>query len=360
MTEDFTTRLRLQLREAALREEQRGGFARAATAAWTHPSLALGSLAAAVAVMLVVGLGVWMVASTGTETAQPPGAGPRVVANVDVGGGLGASARSAFGSVWLADTNEGQILRVDPRTRRVTARIPVGSEATMDVAAGSVWALGVANTGAPLLRIDPRAGRVIERIPLQTPQGAAFQGGFVIAAPSRVWVIGNDAIGIDPVSNRVVSEIRLGGDFKVIDAVVNNGELWLTRADRSITRFDAVSGRRLGRMSWSAKGFLFPYADKLVSVAPRAVALVDPETGRALWTRPLRAQQLNDATIASGRLLVEGTTPAAREQMWELDPRTGRGLGTTTVPGFTILRTLAVGRDVWTITAGGKVVIVSP
>ena len=78
MTDDFTARLRLQLREAALREEDRGGLARAATAVRTRPSLAVGSFAAALAVGLVLVLGLWMVASTDTETTAPD-AGPRVV-----------------------------------------------------------------------------------------------------------------------------------------------------------------------------------------------------------------------------------------------------------------------------------------
>jgi outer membrane protein assembly factor BamB len=354
MSEEFTERLRLQLREAALREERRGGFARAATAAWTRPSLAVGSLAAAVAVILVVVLGVWMVSSIGTETAKPPATGPRVVADVQVAGALGGSARFAYGSVWLTESDQGQILRVDPRTRRVTARIPTGSEVTMDAVAGSVWAARRPGSGGPLLRIDARTGKILKRIPLRTP-------GFVLAAPSRVWVIGNGAIGIDPATNRVVAQIRLGGDFTVVDAGVRAGELWLTRGDRSITRFDAESGRRLGRTLWPAKGFMVPYADKLISIDSGSAALLDPRTGRPLWTTRLPGvQQCNDATIAGGRLLVEGTTTAGREQMWELDPRTGRMVGTTTVPGFTILRTLTVGRDVWVTTAGGKVVVVSP
>jgi outer membrane protein assembly factor BamB len=173
-------------------------------------------------------------------------------------------------------------------------------------------------------------------------------------------VIGNEAIAIDPVSNRVVSQIRLGGDFKVVDAFVSNGELWLTRADDSVTRFDAVTGRRLGRATWRAKGFMFPYADKLVSVGSGRASLVDPQTGRALWTTRIPAQEEHDATIAGGRLLLQGTGAGGREQMWELDPRTGRMVGGTAIPGFSVLRTLPVGRDVWTITAGGKVVIVSP
>jgi hypothetical protein len=78
---------------------------------------------------------------------------------------------------------------------------------------------------------------VIKRIPPRTPAGGPFQGGFVISAPSRVWAIGNGAIGIDPATNRVVSEIRLGG---------------------SITRFDATSGRRIGPTSSPAKASCSP------------------------------------------------------------------------------------------------------
>jgi len=360
MTEEFTERLRLQLREAALREERRAGLSRAATAAWTRPSLAVGSLAAAVAIGLVLVLGLWMVFSTKPETAKPPAAGPRVVANVQVADALGFSGRAAYGSVWLSESSAGQILRVDPRTRRVTARIPAGGEVTMDTAARSVWAAPYASTGGPLLRIDARTGKVVKRIPMRTPAGATFGGGFVIAAPSRVWVIGNDAIAVDPVSNRAVSEIRLGGDYKVVDAFVGNGELWLTRGDKSITRFDAVTGRRLGRVPWQAKGFMFPYADKLVSVGSGGASLVDPKTGRALWTTRIPAQHATDATIVGGRLLIEGTAADGRERMWELDPRTGRMAGSTPIPGFTVLRTIAVGRDVWATTAGGKVFVVSP
>jgi hypothetical protein len=361
MSEEFTERLRMQLREAALREERRGGFARAVTTVWTRPSLAVGSLAAAVAAVLVLVLGAWVLLSTRPETAKPPVTGPRVVANVQIADALGLSGGSAYGSVWLTDSGSGEVLRVDPTTRRVIARIATGGEATMAAAAGSVWVSAFARTRtAPLLRIDARSGKVVERIPLRTPTGGAFQGGFVLAAPSRVWVIGNEAIAIDPVSNRVVSQIRLGGDFKVVDALVNNGELWLTRGDGSITRFDSVNGRRLGRTSWPAKGFLFPYADKLISVGSGGASLVDPKTGRALWTTRIPAQEEHDATVAGGSLLVAGTATSGREQIWELDPRTGRLGGRTTVPGFSVLRTLTVGRDVWVTTAGGKVVIVRP
>ena len=54
--------------------------------------------------------------------AQPPTAADRQHPLVSQGG----SMASAFGSVWVADIASGRLLRLDPRTRAVEARIPLG------------------------------------------------------------------------------------------------------------------------------------------------------------------------------------------------------------------------------------------
>jgi len=364
MTDDFTARLRLQLREAALREEDRGGLARAATAVRTRPSLAVGSFAAALAVGLVLVLGMWMVASTNTETTAPD-AGPRVVANVPIADALGRGTTVAFGSVWLSETNNGNILRVDPRTRRVTARIPVGSEVSLAAGDGSIWAIpreAGRVAASPLMRIDPRTNRIVARIPMRAPGGSPFLGVFIVVGP-RVWVIGGTSVlAVDATRNRPVREVELGGSYQINDASLRDGELWLTRGDRTITRLDAVNGRRLGRLPWRVPtgGYVFPYADKLVKVAQRSVSLADPSTGRPLWRTRL-GTQVNGADIAGGRLYVEGLNgSSARDTLWELDPRTGRVLGTMTVPVFGVVGSARVGRDLWLTSAAGRVVVVSP
>jgi outer membrane protein assembly factor BamB len=296
------------------------------------------------------------------EPAGPPG--PRVVANVTLGDALGPSARPGFGAMWLSDSSRGAILRVDPRTRRVTKRIPVGSEVALATAAGSVWALprGPGYQGGPLLRIGPRTGRTIARIPLRPAAGGPFRGGSLIVAGARVWVLGaTGAVAVDPARDRVVAEIRLGGSFTVSDAFVRDGELWLTRADRSVTRFDARTGRRLGVLSWRTEGFLVPFADRLIAVTKDSVALVDPRTGRATWRRPL-GTDLRDAQVSGASVFVEGGDgpPAARDRLWQLDARTGRVAGATTMPEFGPAGMVAVGRGVWVLTAGGRAVVVEP
>jgi outer membrane protein assembly factor BamB len=314
------------------------------------------ALAAVVTAALVIG-------ARGPRPAAVTG--PRVVADLAVGDALGAVARPAFGSMWLSDSSRGEIVRVSLRTRRVTRRIPIGSEAALEIAAGSVWALprGPGYQGGPLLRIGPQTGRTIARIDLRTPAGGPFRGGSLLAAGGRVWVLGaTGAVAVDPAKDGVVAAIRLGGSFTVTDALVHDGELWLTRGDQSVTRFDARTGRRLGAVRWATTGgFLVPVAGRMIQVTKDAVALVDPANGGTVWRRPL-GTALRDAQVSGTRLFVVGGDGpvAARDRVWELDARTGRLLGALTMPEFGPAGMVAVGRGVWLPTAGGRAVVVDP
>jgi hypothetical protein len=325
----------------------------------TRSAVAAVAAAAAVAVLLAVA---FVIGAREPRPAAPPG--PRVVADVVVGDALGAVARPAFGSMWLSDSSRGEIVRVNLRTRRVTRRIPIGSEAAVETAAGSVWALrrGPGYQGGPLFKIGPSTGRTIARIALRTPAGGPFRGGSLVIAGGRVWVLGPmGAVAVDPAVDRVVAAIRLGGAFFVTGALARDGELWLTRGDRSVTRFDARTGRRLGRLPWRSEGFLVPFADRLVAVTKDTVALVDPATGRAAWRRPL-GTDLHDAAVSGSRLFVVGGDGpvGTRDRVWELDAYTGRVAGALTMPEFGPEGLVTVGRGVWVLTAGGRAVVVEP
>ena len=277
---------------------------------------------------------------------------------------LGGLPATGFGSVWLSESQQGQILRVDPHTRRVVARIDAGAEVTLAVGDGSVWAASRASGtfGRPLLRIDPRTNRVIARIPRRSPSGAPFPGGgFVAVAGSRVWVLSpTGALIVDPATNRVIREIALGGGFQVVDAHVQDAALWLTRANGTITRFDTRTGRRLGVLPWTTRGALFPFADRLVSATRRSVALVDPRTGRAAWRTRL-GTELHGFVVNGPRVFVEGADGAtARERVWQLDARTGRVAGAVTMPQFGVVGGIPVGDGVWALTSNGHAVVVSP
>jgi putative pyrroloquinoline-quinone binding quinoprotein len=355
MSDDFTARLQTQLRDAAWREERRGALSRTLLAARPRPAVALGALAAAVAAALLVLFSIGLGARE-PEPATPPG--PRVVANVEVAGQLTPNVgTTAFGSAWLNDSSRGEIIRVDRRTRRVTARIPVGGDASIAAAAGSVWALP--RPSDALVRIDPRSNRVAARIPL----GNTFANSTVVPAGSRVWAIGqNGAAAVDTARGRVVARIGYSASgFQLVDAFVRGDELWMTSADGTVRRYDARTGRRLGRLPWKPEGTLYPLGDALIAV-PRpgaAVALVDPRTGRAHWRSSVRGE-IHEAEVAGTRVYLAGTDPGGRERFWVLDGRNGRSLGTLAVPGFSVVGVVPIGRDVWLPLLGGRVVIVAP
>ena len=362
VTADVPTRLRMQLRDAALGLDRRVGLVGAAAriAPATRRGAAALGLAAAV-LLAALGTAVWSITDAGTARSAP---GPRVVETVALADGLGRSAQVAFGSVWLSATNDAAVLRVDPRTRRVLARIAVGTDVNLGVGAGAVWAVPrhPSRETARLVRIDPRTNRVVARIPLPSPGGRYPLGGASVLAGRRVWVVGAQGlVAVDPATNRPVRQIVLGGDFLVEDSHLRGGELWVSRADRSITRLDAVTGHRLGRLGWPAPSVvLLPARDRVVKVERRSVALADAVGGRTLWRTRL-GSRLNDADVVAGRLLVEGADGTnSRDRLWELDPRTGRVLGALTVPGFSVTALLRVGGDAWVVTADGHVIVVAP
>jgi RNA polymerase sigma-70 factor (ECF subfamily) len=363
---DVATRLWTQLRDAA----PRGRVAAAAPAA--RPGLCRRTARAArgrrtvtavVAGVVLLAVAAAVVSSlAGSERA--PARGPRVVATLAPAEALGRTAEVAFGSVWLSATNDAAILRVDPATRRVIARIPVGTDVNLAAGAGAIWAVPrrPSVTATRLIRIDPRTNRVVARIAVPSPGGRyPLFGASVIAGP-RVWVVGAmGLLAVDPARDRPTRAIVLGGDFLVVDSLLRGNELWVVRADRSITRFDVASGRRLGRLGWSAaEGFVVSHGGRVVMGSRGSVALVDAAAGRTVWRTRL-GTQVNEAAFAGGRLLVEGANGAsARDTLWELDPRTGHVLGAVTVPGFSVNALLRVGGDAWLVTADGHVIVVAP
>ena len=117
----------------------------------------------------------------------------RVVATIDAGGPLGFSQTIAVGSsgVWLADPFHEQVVRIDPKTRRVTARIPAGAVTTLAVTGDAVW--GLSSMG--LVRVDPAR----DRLAAVAPDPDLRRARFVAADAGVVWTAGWSSVSrIDP------------------------------------------------------------------------------------------------------------------------------------------------------------------
>ena len=85
------------------------------------------------------------------------------------------------GSVWVTNLYSSTVARIDPRTNRVVARIPVGARPYgLAAGGGSVW---VSNSGeGTVSRIDPRTNRVVKTFDAGTePNG-------LLHAYGALWV----------------------------------------------------------------------------------------------------------------------------------------------------------------------------
>jgi len=142
---------------------------------------------------------VW-VASTGVLERIDP-ATNAVVASVDLQGRSVSAIAADATAVWAVAVTEptdqggqwtGSLVRVDPARNAVVAEIPLGLQVSgyedeVVLGAGAVWVLGVrwfeqedAEYGSDLIRIDPTTNRVAARVPV---------GGFhMVMGSGEVWV----------------------------------------------------------------------------------------------------------------------------------------------------------------------------
>jgi hypothetical protein len=199
VTLDLEDRLWEQLEAAADREAARGRVARGAASTraalpkWKLRAAAPLAAGAAVVVLLLVALA--------PDRPRPQWRADRFAVT---GADLGAAV-AGHGALWSYDRHSGQLLRLDPRTHRVVARVvlPVPSgDVSLASGAGAVWAVPSAairhSAPAPahpppgeLVRIDPRTDRVAARVSLRAPDGSPLLPVDVVALPGAVWVWGD-------------------------------------------------------------------------------------------------------------------------------------------------------------------------
>jgi outer membrane protein assembly factor BamB len=357
MSVDFVARLRLQLREAAERDTRRGRVGRAATAArrgivW-RPVLVGAAVACGLLVLVAATLSALHRGSPPVE--QPVLATHRVqlVASGPLVGQGGAIA-SGFGAVWASDAGTGELARVDPRSRRVLARVPVGAQAFPAVGAGAVWA----TADGRLIRIDPTSNRVTARIPLGLGSRAfaavSVDGGVV-------WVVSPlELLRIDPRRNTVDRRIALDRrHFQAYGFASDQDHLYVLRADGVLLVRDAVTGTGVSSARIAVAGLLMGAADGVVMVASGAdVAAADASSGRTVWRANLGNARVNDGFLAGSSLWLHVTDGGTdRDRLVRLDARSGHVTGSLTLPEFGVAGLAPIGGDVWIVSPNGRLVI---
>jgi DNA-binding SARP family transcriptional activator/streptogramin lyase len=198
--------------------------------------------------------GVWVLGSDGTLAQVDPLFGSTILklrvnpVGLDVGhaGAFGQPTPMSVGkrNVWIADLAQG-IVRIDSATRR-RLRLKVGRVDGLALGDGAVWAVG--GPTATVLRIDPRTNRVTARIPIVS--GPNFESPFpyaIAVGAGFVWVVNGNTgtvTKIDPALRGVVATIPIGVGANVLGIAVGDGAAWITNSSKgTLVRIDAVSNR---------------------------------------------------------------------------------------------------------------------
>jgi DNA-binding beta-propeller fold protein YncE len=201
--------------------------------------------------------------SAGPAPKASPTAGAGLAARIKVGERAGAPAVSE-GAVWVPNTGDGTLSRIDPRRNRVVATITIGVPEAMlahgcgpsnehtfysgsfllrrcdvpsAVATSPGWVWVTKNDDQSVARIDPRTNRISQVIPV----GTDLWG--IAADTSQVWVTDyyhGNVVRIDPATNRAVA--TLTGFSGPTGVGIGAGAVWVVETGaRRLARIDPAS-----------------------------------------------------------------------------------------------------------------------
>jgi streptogramin lyase len=150
----------------------------------------------------------------------------------------------AQGSLWVTNDQHGsfgRLYRIDPKTRRIVARIPIQNDPVSIVSAdGSLW-VGESDTGK-VVRVDPKSGEVEGR-PISV-------GGALLtlaAGDGTIWVANNYSgrlATIDARTARVIANRPLPGVYEI---AASEGTVWATFGDAGTLTGFGRTGRQTHR-----------------------------------------------------------------------------------------------------------------
>jgi hypothetical protein len=253
------------------------------------PGPVTATLEDAAGVEVVSGAGSVWVAGTEQILRIDP-ATNRIVARIDAGG-FPTTLAMAGGALWAttfrqAATLEQDIVKVDPSSNEVTVRLPAG-DVVQDLAASDtdVWVLTGGDPETPLVKlvhVDPVAGRVAGTVELRLP--SLFVR--LVAGPEGAFVMGG---GQTPTLTHVLPDHRVAATVPLADPpsggiVYDSGAVWLVNRDRNtIAKVDVAARKVVGSYPLPPlPTYVTAGGGKLwVTIDPTSVVPVDPATGAA-------------------------------------------------------------------------------
>ena len=223
----------------------------------------------------------------------------------------------AFKTLWTGDCATGELVRIDPKTSKSTAKIASGiGPATTALAAGgdSVWVLS--DVRGTLSRIDPDQNAVVAelRVPADCTSLTFGETALWLACPAA-----NKVLRVDPATNLVDKSIEVSSLPEAI--AIGEGSVWVLCAkDGKLERIDPKTNKvsKTIDLGAPASGGALAIGENfvLVSMPGFPIARIDPATDKV-------AQQFfgdGGGALKAGLGFVWLVNREAGT-VWKLDPR---------------------------------------
>jgi hypothetical protein len=226
--------------------------------------------------------------------------------------------------------------RMDTATNRVAATVQLGSYETWEdvvTAFGSLWLLD--NGGDAVVRLDPVTGAVQARIEHLSGLTHAVEGD------GSLWVLANGSIlRIDPATNQMANRLNLG-DRDAYHLAFGDGRIWI---QTSLPGVEADAWYQMTRP---------PAA---IGDNTNGVAVVDAKTLQVVARSPVVGGTIEDVAFAGGAAWAYACAPAGSgdcsSEILRVEP-TGEISRTVPVAGA-ITAIEGNGSDVWVATGPGQ------
>ena len=189
---------------------------------------------------------IWALDSFGTLTRLAESSA-EVEAEIEVGSSAPYNIWMGARSVWVADDAGGEVIRVDPVSNEVVARIPVGDgPASMAFSGGKAWVANHRDRGITLIDTETNEATPLVRMKAGAPERLALLGG-------RLWVTGRGIglFGLDPTTGNVEKVVDVGASG--IDLVAADGALWVPSRSTEIDRSGFPTMEALRRVTPNGK-----------------------------------------------------------------------------------------------------------
>ena len=316
--------------------------------------------AAVVAVAALVMVQVRQQASE--EVTSRPRSFGRVATTIHLGGQLSVVRADAAG-VWVQRDRE--VVRVDPRTNRVTARLPMSpSDSELGaVGDGSLWLTHIAQ--GTVTRVDPATGRTVASIGVPGGDNAPVSMSMAVG-PGAVWVDydlgGTGVVRIDPATNTVATAVKLAKTPAGL-AASDRAVMVLTRESGVVYQIDPATNRVVASIPVCRESKAVAYAAGVfwIGCDEGTLLRIDPVTHRVAAT-----VELGPATGSAGGVGADdGAVWVAGlgDVLVRVDPRSNTvvGSGSVTGPAGSYITDMTVGSDaVWLTTSQGTLVRFDP